>query len=431
MKVNIFDFVENPDNPQKVSDEDFAALVESIRKSPGTLKAARICFVSDYVALDGSTVPGNCVIAGNKRLRALKQIASEGGLTVDGVECVTAAGEVSADWFFDMTAFDLETRRRWLVKSNVQTGEWDAEALLKLYSEEELGGLLGAGELDDLLGELSDSVASTTGDPSSDANFDFDHPENESTPDDENPEYQDFVDKFKPKKTTDDCYTPKLVYDAVADWVAKEYSLDPSKFVRPFYPGGDYQSFDYSGGKIVVDNPPFSIMSEILKFYDEKKISYFLFGPALTIFSSCSQLQSVHYVITQAQVIYANGAVVSTSFVTSFGGDIKVDVRPDLLDVIDAANKENLKAQKRTLPKLQYPMAVATAARLGWLAVHGERFALKAADIEFVRKLDAQENGNAIFGGGFLLSERAAAERAAAICFTLSERELEIQKRLG
>ena len=37
--------------------------------------------------------------------------------------------------------------------------------------------------------------------------------------------YEEFVEKFKPKKTTDDCYTPPLVYDAVAEWVAKEYGL--------------------------------------------------------------------------------------------------------------------------------------------------------------------------------------------------------------
>jgi hypothetical protein len=28
-------------------------------------------------------------------------------------------------------------------------------------------------------------------------------------------EYEAFVDKFKPKKTTDDCYTPPDVYDTV------------------------------------------------------------------------------------------------------------------------------------------------------------------------------------------------------------------------
>lgn len=57
--------------------------------------------------------------------------------------------------------------------------------------------------------------------------------------------YTEFVEKFKPKLTTDDCYTPQIVYDAVADWVAAEYKLDRSRFVRPFYPGEDYEAFDY------------------------------------------------------------------------------------------------------------------------------------------------------------------------------------------
>ena len=29
-------------------------------------------------------------------------------------------------------------------------------------------------------------------------------------------DYKGFVNKFKPKKTTDDCYTPAIVYDAIA-----------------------------------------------------------------------------------------------------------------------------------------------------------------------------------------------------------------------
>lgn len=56
--------------------------------------------------------------------------------------------------------------------------------------------------------------------------------------DDSNPEYEAFVDKFKPKLTTDDCYTPTIVYDAVAKWTAEKYGLDKKNFVRPFFPGG-------------------------------------------------------------------------------------------------------------------------------------------------------------------------------------------------
>lgn len=38
-------------------------------------------------------------------------------------------------------------------------------------------------------------------------------------------DYEGFVDKFKPKKTTDDCYTPPNVYEAIKDWVVNEYDL--------------------------------------------------------------------------------------------------------------------------------------------------------------------------------------------------------------
>lgn len=43
---------------------------------------------------------------------------------------------------------------------------------------------------------------------------------------DDDANYQAFVDKFKPKKTSDDCYTPANIYEAVAAWVAEEYHRD-------------------------------------------------------------------------------------------------------------------------------------------------------------------------------------------------------------
>ena len=53
-------------------------------------------------------------------------------------------------------------------------------------------------------------------------------------------EYTAFTEKFKAKKTTDDCYTPDNIFEAVAGWVAKEYHQDPTCFIRPFWPGADY-----------------------------------------------------------------------------------------------------------------------------------------------------------------------------------------------
>ena len=31
--------------------------------------------------------------------------------------------------------------------------------------------------------------------------------------------YEEFVEKFKPKKTTDDCYTPSEIYEVIKDCV--------------------------------------------------------------------------------------------------------------------------------------------------------------------------------------------------------------------
>ena len=34
--------------------------------------------------------------------------------------------------------------------------------------------------------------------------------------------YEEFVEKFKPKLTTDDCYTPPLIYDTVQSQSLRE-----------------------------------------------------------------------------------------------------------------------------------------------------------------------------------------------------------------
>ena len=50
-------------------------------------------------------------------------------------------------------------------------------------------------------------------------------------------DYEGFVEKFNPKKTTDDCYTPPAVYDYVLQYVADHCDIDGMTVVRPFYPG--------------------------------------------------------------------------------------------------------------------------------------------------------------------------------------------------
>ena len=225
-------------------------------------------------------------------------------------------------------------------------------------------------------------------------------------------DYGAFVEKFKPKKTTDDCYTPPAVYETIKDWACREFGIDPSKVVRPFYPGGDYESFDYSGGKVVVDNPPFSILSKICTFYRDNHIPFFLFAPYLTIFSSTSR-NGARMIVTDSTIEYANGAQVNTSFVTSFGDDL-IRTAPDLANAIDETVKRVRKEQRRHPPKYAYPRELLTVSRLGKIGKQVE-FCVRASDVAFTRALASQKAvKKAIFGGGYLMSEAKAAELEAA-----------------
>ena len=235
--------------------------------------------------------------------------------------------------------------------------------------------------------------------------------------DEEDEEYKEFIEKFKAKKTTDDCYTPNIVYDAVAAWVEKEYNVKREKFVRPFYPGGDYQAHKYKQGDIVVDNPPFSILSEIIKFYDKKKIRFFLFAPSLVLFSSSSSSSSSSSaIVAYCEITYENGATIRTSFLTNLEDEeIRARTAPELNEAVRIANNENLKEQRREVPKYEYPPEVLTAAMMGQWSMHGVDYKLTKKDSHHIRALDEQKKqGKAIFGSGYLISEKAAAEKAAA-----------------
>ena len=250
----------------------------------------------------------------------------------------------------------------------------------------------------------------------------------------EDEEYQAFLEKFEAKKTTDDCYTPDNIYDVVKKWCIERYGLKGKKIIRPFYPGGDYQKEDYSGDCVVLDNPPFSIISEICEWYTERNIPFFMFAPALTLLGIARG--TMNYVACCVGVTYANGANVSTSFVTNLGNK-KIVASAELRELIEEANKENLRKMHKELPKYSYPDEVLTATMLGYMAAHGTSLEIEAKDVHFIRALDSQkESGKGLFGSGFLLSEKAAAEKAAAEkvdtnIWELSDREREIVKSLG
>ena len=241
-------------------------------------------------------------------------------------------------------------------------------------------------------------------------------------------DYNEFVDKFKPKHTTDDCFTPPEVYEAVKAWVLREYG-HKGEIVRPFYPGGDYQSFRYPKGCLVLDNPPFSIQAEICRFYNEKGIDYFLFANGLTLLTNVKG--KTNGVIAHAQITYENGAVVNTSFLTNMGKGLRVSA--SLHDAIDEAQPKTY-VSEQTL--YDWPDNLITSAMLGRLAMYGSEFRIE--NFERISKLD---DGTAIFGNGALISdakaekakaEKAKAEKAKAekakVKVTLSERESNYQE---
>lgn len=217
-------------------------------------------------------------------------------------------------------------------------------------------------------------------------------------------EYENFIDKFSNKnKTTDDCYTPQNIYDAVKDYVVKKYNLEGRKIIRAFYPGGDYQNMKYPENCVVIDNPPFSFLASICDWYNENEIDYFLFSPYLTNFTV-----RANHIITDITITYENGAKVNTSFLTNLG-DIFIESEPTLQKIIEEVNRENEGTEKKERTQKKYPSEVLTSTAVGYLSKYGIEFQVKKNECAFIRSLDAQrEEGTGTFGGGFLIATKAA-----------------------
>jgi len=208
--------------------------------------------------------------------------------------------------------------------------------------------------------------------------------------------YEEFVDKFKTAKTTDDCYTPERVYAAVLDFVRRHADIEGKEIVRPFYPGGDFENYEYPENCVVIDNPPFSIMSRILRFYSLHKVPFFLFAPALTLFTAAPDCD-LTYIVCGAGVIYENGANVSTSFISNLFPDLRIWVCPELVDSIKDAQAE----PSKQLRGFVYPDNIVTAATLQKLAHHGTGFQVRKASCVYIKESHAAKaQGRSLFGGG-------------------------------
>ena len=152
------------------------------------------------------------IIAGHTRLRAAQKLGME-----------TAPVIVAAD-------LSEEQAKAYRLADN-KTAEfsgWDFDLLnAEIFSIDQIDMSQFGFDMDKYADQLTDGTEF------------FEREErHDEDPQEGNEEYNEFLKKFEQKKTTDDCYTPEVVYEAVADWVSEEYGEDRKNFVRPFYPGG-------------------------------------------------------------------------------------------------------------------------------------------------------------------------------------------------
>ena len=239
-------------------------------------------------------------------------------------------------------------------------------------------------------------------------------------------DYESFIRKFTEKpKTTDECWTPQDVWEAVRDYVDTVYPLEGKQILRPFYPGGDYEHAEYPENGVVIDNPPFSMFTRICRFYQERGIPYFLFGPGLTIFSCLKYGSSV--VVVAENITFSNGAKVRCNFATNLLGDVICLASPRLSKMLEACPSQGEKAD---LPCFDYPENLIAVSDLQTIARGDEEFSVLRSEAAFCRNLDNHPKKGGLFGDHLLVA-KAKAKAKAAIPIPLSEREKQLVDGLG
>lgn len=155
----------------------------------------------------------------------------------------------------------------------------------------------------------------------------------------------------------------------------------------------------------------------------------------MTLFSAVGN-RNVNCVYTDNIIVYENGARVKTAFATSLG-KYAIRTSPEL----DSSIRQVTNRDRKKCIKYKYPDEVLTANDLFKISKAGVEFKIERNDIFFIRQLEAQKNiKKTIFGGGFLLSKKVAAEKVSilaeknhksSIALKLSEYEKSIVDSLG
>ena len=220
-------------------------------------------------------------------------------------------------------------------------------------------------------------------------------------------DYESFVAKFAENpKTTDDTFTPRDVYEAVLTYVGSVVDLSDKQILRPFYPGGDYRNAEYPENGIVIDNPPFSIFTEIVKFYTAYNIPFFLFGQGKTIMCCVKYCTAV---IVTDLLTYENGARIYTNFASNLFGDTAIMTAPKLNDLIFSCPSQNNKAN---LANYNYPSELLSFSQMQTICRGGVEFSVNRNECQIVKNLD--NHPKSLFGEHLLISSSKASEKEAA-----------------
>lgn len=214
--------------------------------------------------------------------------------------------------------------------------------------------------------------------------------------------YEAYVAKFQEgntPRTTDETYTPEDVYNCVVDYVDTIYPLEGHVVVRPFYPGGDYQAYNYPPNGVVIDNPPFSILTQIVRYYIGRGIPFFLFAPHVT----CSTLVRLGATVFYAEhtIRYSNGAEIGAAFVSDLTPQWAVVCASSLRRAL--AEQPSQQPSKKSLKIYDYPHNLLKFSELSAISLLEEDTAFPASSVVSTR---ARCEGRSVgFGHAFLLSD--------------------------
>ena len=235
-------------------------------------------------------------------------------------------------------------------------------------------------------------------------------------------DYESYVAKFTENpKTTDDTFTPRDVYEAVLKYVGEVVDLTGKQILRPFYPGGDYRNAEYPEDGIVIDNPPFSIFTEIVKFYTATGIPFFLFGQGKTIMCCVKYCTAV---IVTDLLTYENGARIYTNFASNLFGDTIIMKAPRLNDLIFSCPSQNVKAN---LASYNYPPELLSFSQMQTICRGGVEFAVKRSECQIVKNLD--NHPKSLFGEHILLSSAKAEEKESAKTLAQEQAKVKAEER--